>query len=316
MKKGRAVPAGGNNMKLKLQDISKSYGKTVALQNFSAEMTPGIYALLGPNGSGKSTLMNVITDNLKADSGRILYTGENGETEETLKMGERFREKLGFMPQYPGLYPNFTVRDLLLYMVQLKGFDRNFPKEERRAQTLAAIDNVLRAVELEDVALRKISALSGGMKQRLALAQAVLGNPEILILDEPTAGLDPKQRIAIRNFITSIALNRIVLLATHVVSDVEWIASRIIVLKKGSILANCTPSELISQVEGAVWEVSVDEGQISQWQERLRVVNMVRDDQNPSLVKLRVLSQERPAQHARPLSPSLEDAYLFLVGTA
>lgn len=303
-------------MKLELQAISKSYGKTVALQNFSAEMTPGIYALLGPNGSGKSTLMNVITDNLKADSGRILYTGENAEPEETLKMGERFRRKLGFMPQYPGLYPNFTVRDLLMYMAQLKGIDRGFPRKERHIQTLTAIDNVLRAVELEDVSHRKISALSGGMKQRLALAQAVLGNPEILILDEPTAGLDPKQRISIRNFITSFSLNRIVLLATHVVSDIEWIASRVIVLKKGTIQANCAPSELIAKMEGCVWEISVAEGQIGQWQERLQVVNMVRDDQNPINVKLRVLSRERPTPNAAPMHPSLEDAYLFLGGTA
>lgn len=189
-------------MKLFINNITKSYGNNLALSNFTAEFQPGIYALLGPNGSGKTTLMNIITDNLKADSGEILYDDGSGNGENVLKMGVRFREKLGFIPQYPGLYPNFTVERFMWYMAALKGLK----KEDAKTQ----IAEILRAVELDDVLRRKIGALSGGMKQRLALAQAVLGDPQILILDEPTAGLDPKQRIAIRNYISKIAFNKIV----------------------------------------------------------------------------------------------------------
>ena len=216
-------------MILHFNSISKSYGSNLALDHFTASLEPGIYALLGPNGSGKSTLMNILTDNLKADAGEITYTSDDGVTEDVLKMGVRFREKLGFMPQYPGLYPNFTVERFMWYMAALKGL----PREKAKAD----IPAILAAVELDDVPRRKIGALSGGMKQRLALAQAVLGDPEILILDEPTAGLDPKQRIAIRNYIAKIAFDKIVLIATHVVPDIEFIARDIILLKKGVIAA-------------------------------------------------------------------------------
>ena len=202
-------------MKLTIDSISKSYGTNLALNGFSATLDAGIYALLGPNGSGKSTLMNILTDNLKADSGEITYEDADSVRENVLDMGVRFREKLGFMPQYPGLYPNFTVERFMWYMAALKGLS----KEESMRQ----IPEILAAVELDDVPKRKIGALSGGMKQRLTLAQAVLGDPEILILDEPTAGLDPKQRIAIRNYISKIAFNKIVLIATHVVPDIEFL---------------------------------------------------------------------------------------------
>ena len=178
-------------MRLSIKNITKRYGDNLALDNFTAEFEPGIYALLGPNGSGKSTLMNIITDNLKADSGQIICDGED-----TLAMGERFREKIGFMPQYPGLYPNFTVERFMWYMAALKGLTKEQAKRE--------IPPILAAVELDDIPGRRIGALSGGMKQRLPLAQAVLGDsvrglPELLILDAQTAGLDPKQRITIRN---------------------------------------------------------------------------------------------------------------------
>ena len=166
--------------------------------------------------------MNILTDNLKSDSGEITYTDDNGNIENVQKMGVLFREKLGFMPQYPGLYPNFTVERFMWYMAALKGLDKTAAKLE--------IPEILAAVELYDVMTRKIDALSGGMKQRLALAQAVLGNPEILIFDEPTAGLDPNQRITIRNYISKIAFNKIVIIATHVVSDIEFIARNVIML--------------------------------------------------------------------------------------
>ena len=287
-------------MTLTITNISKSYGTNLALDSFTATLDAGIYALLGPNGSGKSTLMNILTDNLKADSGEIQYNGEN-----ILDMGIRFREKLGFMPQYPGLYPNFTVERFMWYMAALKGLS----KEESMRQ----IPEILTAVELDDVPKRKIGALSGGMKQRLTLAQAVLGDPEILILDEPTAGLDPKQRIAIRNYISKIAFNKIVLIATHVVSDIEFIAKDIIMLKKGVILDNAPPHELIKKIEGQVWLVPCTESDVQVMQDNFHVTNIARDEQTGEVL-LRVLANVKPTDQAKIITPTLEDYYLNVFG--
>ena len=285
-------------MTLHFEKVDKSYGKNHALDHFTATLTPGIYALMGPNGSGKSTLINILTDNLKADSGEITYDGEN-----TLKMGVKFREKLGFMPQYPGMYPNFTVEKFLWYMATLKGL-----KRDEAAQQIA---EVLEAVELADVPNRKISALSGGMKQRLALAQAVLGDPEILILDEPTAGLDPKQRIAIRNYIAKIALEKIVLIATHVVSDVEYIAKEVIFLKKGKITDLAPAHELANKIDGKVWEITCKSEEVAKLQQTYRVINIA---QNDTGVTLRVLSEATPEGDAKTVAPTLEDYYLWVFG--
>lgn len=287
-------------MQLQLTNVTKSYGSNLALNGFTANLESGIYALLGPNGSGKSTLMNIITDNLKSDKGEITFDGEN-----TLKMGVRFREKLGFMPQYPGLYPNFTVERFLWYMATLKDMNR----EEAARQ----ISEILEAVELDDVKNRKIGALSGGMKQRLCLAQAVLGDPEILILDEPTAGLDPKQRISIRNYISKIALDKIVIIATHVVSDVEYIARDIIMLKKGVIVDNAPPHELTAKIVGKVWNVPVEESEVSEMQNRYRVINISVDDTAGKAI-LRVLSETQPTEDSKTVAPTLEDYYLYVFG--
>lgn len=292
-------------MELFFCNISKSYSYNLALYNFTVSLQPGIYALLGPNGSGKSTLMNIITDNLKADSGEITYTSDEGITENVLKMGVRFREKLGFMPQYPGLYPNFTVERFMWYMAALKGL----PKEKAKKE----IPEILAAVELDDVPKRKIGALSGGMKQRLTLAQAVLGDPEILILDEPTAGLDPKQRIAIRNYISKIAFNKIVIIATHVVSDIEFIARDIIMLKKGVIVDNAPPHELTKKIEGKVWNVPCLESEVQSMQDTFRVTNIARDEESGN-VSLRVLSDEKPSEDSKIVTPTLEDYYLYIFG--
>jgi len=289
-------------MTLTIQNISKSYGTNLALNSFTATLDAGIYALLGPNGSGKSTLMNILTDNLKADSGEITYDGEN-----VLDMGVRFREKLGFMPQYPGLYPNFTVERFMWYMAALKGLSK--------AESQRQIPEILAAVELDDVPKRKIGALSGGMKQRLTLAQAVLGDPEILILDEPTAGLDPKQRIAIRNYISKIAFNKIVMIATHVVPDIEFIAKDIIMLKKGVIVDNSPPHELVKKIDGGVWLVPCAEHEVQAMQDRFRVTNIARDEQTGEVL-LRVLADAMPTERARNVAPTLEDYYLHVFGDA
>ena len=287
-------------MKLIFDKVSKSYGKTKALIEFSAELESGIYALLGPNGSGKSTLMNILTDNLKADSGKITYDGED-----MLKMGVRFREKIGFMPQYPGMYGNFTAEKFLWYLSALKGM-----KKEDAAKS---VPEILEAVELSDVANHRISSFSGGMKQRLALAQAVLGDPAVLILDEPTAGLDPKQRIAIRNYISRIAFNKIVIIATHVVSDVEYIARDVIMLKKGVIVDNAPPHVLTEKIAGSVWIVPCAESEVQAFQNRFRVTNISRDEQSGEIL-LRVLSEAVPDGNARHAAPTLEDYYLWVFG--
>jgi ABC-2 type transport system ATP-binding protein len=285
-------------MKLTINNISKTYGKNRALSGFTVEFETGIYALLGPNGSGKTTLMNIITDNLKPDEGEILFDGEN-----TKQMGVRFREKLGFMPQSSGLYPNFTVERFMWYMAALKGIGSSEAKEQT--------EKLLEAVELSDVSRRKIGALSGGMKQRLCLAQAVLGDPEILILDEPTAGLDPKQRISIRNYIAKIAFDKIVIIATHVVSDVEYIARDIIMLKKGVIVDNAPAPALISKIEGKVWQVPCGESDVAELEERFRVISIQKSE---TAVTLRVLNDTPPTDASLPVSPTLEDYYLWVFG--
>ena len=237
----------------------------------------------------------------------LWYTSDEGVTEDVLKMGVRFREKLGFMPQYPGLYPNFTVERFMWYMAALKGL----PREKAKAD----IPAILAAVELDDVTRRKIGALSGGMKQRLALAQAVLGDPEILILDEPTAGLDPKQRIAIRNYIAKIAFDKIVLMATHVVPDIEFIAKDIIILKKGVIVDNAPPHQLTKKIEGKVWNVPCEETDVQQMQDTYRVTNISRDDEHGDVI-LRILAEEKPKEGAKAAAPTLEDYYLYVFGDA
>ena len=286
-------------MELKLEHISKSYGKNKALSDFSMTFTSGIYALLGPNGSGKSTLMNIITDNLKADAGEIFFDGENVK-----KMGVLFREKIGFMPQYPGLYPNFTAREFLFYMATLK----DIPKKQMKD----AVESVLSAVELSDVAGQKISSFSGGMKQRLALAQATLGDPEIIILDEPTAGLDPKQRISVRNYISSIALKKIVIIATHVVSDIEFIAKDAIILKKGVVIDDAPPAVLTKKMENKVWNLHCRDSEVPDYESRYRVTSIAKAEDD--FAELRVLSETKPMETATVLSPTLEDYYLFLFG--
>ena len=281
-----------------INQLSKSYGSNLALNQFTYKFDHGIYALLGPNGSGKSTLMNIVTQNLKSDSGDILL-----DDTPIGKLGASYREKLGFMPQYPGMYPAFSALDFLRYMAVLKGINRKDADQQ--------IDELLHAVELYDVRTHRIGSFSGGMKQRLALAQALLGDPEIVILDEPTAGLDPKQRIAIRNYIASVALNKTVIIATHVVSDVEFIAREAIMLKKGVISDSGSPYELTRKIEGQVWQTVVSAEEVQAMQEKFRVVNIQNGEQG---VILRILSEVQPTEDSVTVVPSLEDYYLYVFG--
>lgn len=223
---------------LEIKNLKKNYGKTEALKNFNYTFENGIYGLLGANGAGKSTLMNLITDNIKRTSGSILYGKED-----ILKMGCSFRKLVGYMPQQQGFYEHFSARTFLYYIAELKGI--------RKKDAKLQIENLLQVVNLSKVADKKIGGFSGGMKQRVLLAQALLGNPEILLLDEPTAGLDPKERVNFRKYVEGLSVNKIILISTHVVSDVENIADRIIIMKQGEIAADGTPAGLIDAVCGS-----------------------------------------------------------------
>ena len=284
-------------MELVIDKVCKSYKQNKALIDFSLTMTPGIYALLGPNGSGKSTLMNIMTDNLKSDSGTITYDGKD-----IRKMGRDYLSLLGYMPQYPGIYPQFSAEEYLYYMAALKGVKD--PEKQ--------IDGVLEEVELLDVRRKKTAYFSGGMKQRLALAQAVLGDPKILVLDEPTAGMDPKQRIAIRNYISKISFDKIVIIATHVVSDIEYIARDVVMLKKGVIVDNAPPDELTEKISGKVFRVNTAQKDVTEYQRKFKVTNISKEDSGG--VYLRILSDKAPAEDAIAVSPTLEDYYLHVFG--
>lgn len=222
-------------MELKLSDLTKKYGSKLALDGFSYTFHAGIYGILGANGAGKSTLMNLITDNVHRDGGEILYGGTD-----VLKLGNDFRSLLGYMPQQQGLYESMTAETFLTYMARLKRIPGRNIKDE--------ITRVLALTNLSDVRHAKIYSFSGGMKQRVLLAQAMLGEPKVLILDEPTAGLDPKERVRLRNYIFELSKNRIVLLATHIVSDIEAIAGDIILMKEGKIMLTGSPQELIASL--------------------------------------------------------------------
>ncbi len=222
-------------MELILTNLTKRYGQKVALNGFTYTFNEGIYGILGANGAGKSTLMNLITDNVHRDGGEILYGGTD-----VLKLGNEFRSLLGYMPQQQGLYESMTAETFLTYMARLKRIPGRNIKDE--------ITRVLALTNLSDVRHAKIYSFSGGMKQRVLLAQAMLGEPKVLILDEPTAGLDPKERVRLRNYIFELSKNRIVLLATHIVSDIEAIAGDIILMKEGKIMLTGSPKELIASL--------------------------------------------------------------------
>ncbi len=222
-------------MELKLKDVTKQYVEKVALDRFSYSFHPGIYGILGANGAGKSTMMNLITDNLRRDGGTITFDGED-----ILKLGVHYRRMLGYMTQQQGLYEGMTAESFLVYMARLK--------EIPRKEVSGEVNRVLDMTNLTDVRHKKVGGFSGGMKQRVMLAQALLGNPEILILDEPTAGLDPRERARLRDHIHRLAQNRIVLLATHIVSDIEAIADDILLLKQGKLLRSGAAGDLIGSL--------------------------------------------------------------------
>ncbi|MCI2113213.1 MAG: ABC transporter ATP-binding protein [Ruminococcus sp.] len=287
---------------LEIKNISKTYkkGTVKALDNFSVTLTSGVYGLLGPNGAGKSTLMNIITDNLNSDSGEVLYEGEDIK-----KLGKDYRTVLGYMPQQQGLYDDFTLNRFLWYMAALKGLKKKEAKQK--------ITSLLETVNLKDSAHKKLGSFSGGMKQRALIAQALLNDPEILILDEPTAGLDPKERIRIRNFISEIAENKIVLISTHVVSDIEFIAKEIILLKSGQLVSHDTCNNLIKEIENKVFEIETDKDNLKYFQDNYRVSNLCHNDDK---IIVRTVTDNPPENYkVQPAKPTLEDLYLYVFET-
>ncbi len=280
-------------MELRFSHLDKQYGKVHALRNVSFTLTEGVHGLLGPNGAGKSTLMNILSGNLDQTSGTITYDGKD-----IRQMGTDFRRLLGYMPQQQAFYPGMTATQFLGYMGTLRGMEKDKLK--------IAMGQVLDRVGLTDKGGDKIKTFSGGMKQRLLLAQAILSDPKILILDEPTAGLDPKQRIAVRNLVAELAENKIVILSTHVVGDVGCISKEILLLKEGRLLCQTPPAALSAQMEGKVWEVVIAAQELTQWQSRYRVSNI---STHPKGLCLRLLS-ETPVSEGNVVSPTLEDVYL------
>lgn len=283
-------------MELKISCLCKNYGGNKALIDFSAVFTAGIYGLIGPNGAGKSTLMNLIAGNIMPSSGEILYDGNSTES-----LGKDFRAILGFMPQQQKLYEDFTALRFLSYMAALKGMTK--------AQAKKRIPTVLKMVGLEGEQNRKLKAFSGGMKQRILIAQAVLNDPQVLILDEPTAGLDPKQRIKIRNLISQISIHKIVIIATHVVSDIEYIAKEVLLLKAGTLIEQKTIPELLKTVDGKVFEIITDETGLPLLEHKYKVGNISKDENH---IYTRIISDTPPKDYNfKREEPSLEDVYLY-----
>ena len=286
-------------MELAVQNINKSYSEKKVLNNMSFILKEGIYGLLGPNGAGKTTLMNILTTNLDQDAGNVLYNGR-----EIKSMGWRYRAKIGYAPQQQWMYEEFRAIEYLHYFAALKGIQRKKQKER--------VEEVLKKMNLLEVKNHKIKTFSGGMKQRLLLAQAMLNHPKILILDEPTAGLDPKERIRIRNLISESSKDSIVILATHVVSDVECIAKKILLLKQGELLKMDSPENLIKSLEGHVYTVVTSEEEAKNLQNICMVSNV---HVSSGGFYVRIVGESPISLEKRQMvQPTLEDVYLYWMG--
>ncbi len=285
-------------MELQLQDLRKQYGEKCAVNNVSVNLAPGVYGLLGANGAGKTTLMRMICGVLKPTSGNIRLNGKTVE-----QLGEQYYTHLGYMPQDFGFYPDFTAREFMLYMAAVKGLDKRLAKKRT--------ENLLHMVNLSDVADKKIKSYSGGMKQRLGIAQAELNSPSILILDEPTAGLDPKERVRFRNLISDFAKEKIVILSTHIVSDVSYIADTILMMKQGHFLLQEPMSTVTDSIRGKVWELLVDERMAAEYSRKFSVVNLHHEN---DMVRLRMIEETAPGEDAQMVEPGLEDLFLYYFG--
>ncbi len=285
-------------MELSIDRLTKHYGKKIAVDRVSATLTPGVYGLLGANGAGKTTLMRMLCAILEPTSGEVRLDGRD-----VAGMGSEYRDVLGYLPQDFGYYPSYTAAEFLAYIAALKGIPR--------AAAGKRVKELLNMLDLAAVADKKIKTFSGGMKQRVGIAQAMLNNPQILILDEPTAGLDPKERVRLRNLLSEYAGDKIVILSTHIVSDVEAIADQVLIMNAGRFIIHGSVPDLASHVEGKVWELTVPAAEARLWKEDFTVANYRHEGER---VVLRIIADERPSPQAVPCAPVLDDAYLYYFG--
>ena len=285
-------------MDLTITNLTKKFDNFTAVDNINVTMTTGVYGLLGVNGAGKTTLMRMLCTLLRPTEGKITCNGKD-----ILAMDGDYRKILGYLPQDFGFYPEFTVKDYLLYISSIKGIKPIVAK--KRVRELVA------KVGLQKAFNKKMKNLSGGMKRRAGIAQAMLNNPKILILDEPTAGLDPNERIRFRNLISELSEDRLVLLSTHIVSDIEYIANEIWLMKDGEILHKGSIDELINSMTETVWECLVPKNRVSDFMEKYKISNMKSEINQ---IMLRIISHEKPVENAMRVEASLEDVFLYYFG--
>ena len=284
-------------MELCMEHVSKQFKDVTAVDDVSLHITPGVWGLLGANGAGKTTLMRIIAGIMAPSSGEILYDGIP-----IRELKESYRDVLGYLPQEFGFYPEFTVKDYLEYVAVLKGLTS---KDSKRR-----IHELLEQMTLSHVRNKKIIKLSGGMKRRVGIAQALLNEPEVLILDEPTSGLDPGERVRFRNLLSEFAHDRIVLISTHIVSDVEYIATQNAVMKGGKLIARGTTEELVRLVEGKIWTAQIPMNRLPEYERKLQIVNVRNEDAGQ--ISIRYLAVEPYIEDSIPASPHLEDLYLWM----
>ncbi len=285
-------------MELTIEHLGKRYGQHWALRELSLRCEPGMLGLVGPNGAGKTTLMRMIATLRAPTEGTITWNGQDIRPH-----GEALRQALGYLPQEFGIYREFSGRQFLRYLAAMKGLPK--PLAHRRVEEVRELAN------LEQVADHKLPTYSGGMKQRIGIAQALLNDPELLIVDEPTAGLDPAERVRFRTLLASLTSSRVIILSTHIISDVEAAANRLVILQAGRVLTDTTPEALLAATVGKVWSVTTDQATAMQLQATYQVSTMVNQLGG---VTLRLISATRPHEAAVVIDPSLEDAYLLATG--